>query len=75
MWAFSWEMAHVWRTRTGITRRVGLYLLHPEIGGDQLELAEADPLTVAWAREHHLPPESWSIPPDVARVLKESDDD
>jgi hypothetical protein len=69
------EMAHVWVTRTGFTRRVGLYLLHPAIGADMLELAGSDPLTVAWAREHHLPPEAWTVPAHVADVLKSCDDD
>ena len=69
------EMAHLWRTKTGITRRVGLYLLHPDIGGDHLALAGADPLTVAWTREHHLPEEQWTIPLHLARALKDADDD
>lgn len=69
------EMAQVWRTRTGITRRVGLYLLHPDIGGDQLELAGSDPLTSAWARQHHLPEEEWTIPVEIGRALKACDDD
>ena len=67
------DMAHLWVTRTGFTRRVGLYLLHPSIGGDMLELAGSDPLTVAWAREHHLPPEEWTVPAPVATVLKTCD--
>lgn len=69
------DMAHVWRTGRGFTRKVGLYLLHPQLGGDQLELAGADPLTAAWAREHHLPEESWTVPLEIGRVLKEADDD
>jgi hypothetical protein len=69
------EMAHVWRTKRGFTRKVGLYLLHPELGGDQLELAGADPLTVAWAREHHRPEEQWSVPRHLGHALKEADDD
>lgn len=69
------EMAHAWRTRSGFTRRVGLYLLHADIGGDQLALAGSDPLTVAWAREHHLREEAWTVPVDVGRVLKACDDD
>ena len=69
------DMAHVWRTSRGFTRRVGLYLLHADLGGDQLELAGSDPLTVAWAREHHLPEESWSVPVDIGRALKDADDD
>jgi len=69
------EMAHVWRTKTGITRRVGLYLLHPDLGGDQLELAESAPLTSAWARQHHLPEEEWTVPLEIGRVLRDADDD
>ena len=69
------DTAHLWTTRGGITRRVGLYLLHPEIGGDQLALAGSDPLTVAWAREHHKPESEWTVPLAVGRVLKDCDDD
>lgn len=61
--------------RRGIARRVGLYLRHGEIGADMLALAGADPLTVAWAREHHQPPERWSVPPGVGAVLAAADDD
>jgi hypothetical protein len=69
------DMAEVWTTRRGFTRKVGLYLLHTDIGGDQLALAGADPLTVAWAREHHLPEDAWSVPVTVGRALKDADDD
>lgn len=69
------EMAHLWVTRRGFTRKVGLYLLHPDIGGDQLALADSDPLTVAWAREHHKSEEEWTVPVEVGRVLKSCDDD
>jgi hypothetical protein len=69
------EMAQLWVTRHGFTRRVGLYMLHADIGADRLALAGSDPLTVAWAREHHLPEDEWTVPRDVARVLKDCDDD
>lgn len=69
------ETARLWTTGRGFTRKVGLYLLHPELGGDQLELAGSDPLTVAWAREHHQPEESWSVPVAIGQVLEEADDD
>jgi hypothetical protein len=69
------EMAPAWATRTGFTRKVGLYLLHPQIGGDLLELAGSDPLTVAWAREHHRPEGEWTVPAEIGRVLKACDDD
>jgi hypothetical protein len=69
------EAADDWIRTKGFTRRVGLYLHHPRLGGDLLELAGSDPLTVAWTREHHLPEESWSVALDVGRVLKACDDD
>jgi hypothetical protein len=64
-----------WTRTRGFTRRVGLYLQHPRLGGDMLAMAGSDPLTVAWAREHHLPPEEWTVPNDVGTVLKDADDD
>lgn len=69
------EMAHTWRRQRGIARKVGLYLLHADLGGDLLEVAGSHPLTVAWAREHHLPQDEWTVPADVGAVLKAADDD
>jgi hypothetical protein len=69
------EMAHTWSKQRGYARRVGLYLLHPELGGDLLELAGSDPLTVAWAREHHRPQAEWTLPAAIAQALKAADDD
>jgi predicted HD phosphohydrolase len=64
-----------WTRSRGFTRRVGLYLQHPKLGGDRLALAGSDALTVAWAREHHLPADDWSVPRQIGEVLKEADDD
>ena len=69
------EMAHTWRRHRGFQRRVGLYVLHPDLGGDLLALAGSDPLTVAWTREHHLPEDQWTVPKHLADVLKAADDD
>ncbi len=69
------DMALAWTETRGFTRRVGLYLEHPRLGGDMLALAGSDPLTIAWAREHHLPAEDWTVPDEIARVLKAADDD
>ena len=69
------QNAELWRSRSGFTRKVGLYLLHPDLGGDQLALAESDPLTVAWARQHHLPEERWTVPVEIGRALRDADDD
>lgn len=69
------EMAHTWRKQRGFARRVGLYLLHADLGGDLLAMADSDPLTVAWAREHHRPPEEWTVPRPIGEALKAADDD
>lgn len=58
-----------------LLRRLGQYRLHPELGGDLLEKASSDPLTVAWAREHHQPVERWTIDREIGAVLKACDDD
>ncbi len=64
-----------WRRARGIHRRIALYALHPAIGADLLELAGSDPLTVAWAREHHNPRDTWTVPLAVADVLDACDND
>jgi hypothetical protein len=69
------EQARDWKRGKGYVRRVGLYLLHDELGGDLLALAGSDPLTVAWAREHHRPEDDWSVDVHIGRVLHAADDD
>lgn len=55
--------------------RVGQYLHHPRLGGQLLAEVGSDDLTVAWAREHHLPPDRWTVPPEAGALLKAADDD
>jgi hypothetical protein len=69
------EMATTWRKQRGFARKVGLYLQHDQVGGDLLELAGSDPLTVAWTREHHRPASDWTVDRHVADALKAADDD
>ena len=69
------EQAVAWRETRGFTRRVGLYVLHPELGADLLGMAGSAPITAAWAAEHHLPPEQWTVPFAIGQALKEADDD
>jgi hypothetical protein len=69
------DMAMAWSETRGFTRRVGLYLEHPRLGADLLGLAGSAPLTVAWAAEHHLPPEDWTVPAEIGQALKDADDD
>lgn len=68
-------MAVEWSKAGGITRRVGLYLRHDELGADMLTLAGSHPLTVTWARQHHQRREDWAVPAAVGSVLKAADDD
>lgn len=65
----SWRVAGGWRAEAG------QYAAHDELGGDLLAAAGSDPVTVAWAREHHRPPSEWSLDPALAAVLKAADDD
>jgi hypothetical protein len=68
--------ARAWAQRPrGVRRRVAIYLDHPARGAALLEAAGSAPLTVAWAAEHHLPPQRWSVPTAVGRVLAAADDD
>lgn len=51
------------------------YYDHPAIGAALLDGAGSHPLAVAWAAEHHSAPSGWTVPADIARVLKTADDD
>jgi hypothetical protein len=64
-----------WQRSRGLHRRIALYARHPELGAQMLTLAGSDPLTVAWAREHHRPSDEWTVPADVATVLDACDND
>jgi len=55
--------------------RTARYLRHDAIGAQLLEQAGSDPVTVAWAREHHLAAEHWTVPPSLGLALKAADDD
>jgi hypothetical protein len=69
------DAATRWSERGGVLRRAGDYLRHDEIGAALLTEACSDPLTVAWAREHHLPVDRWTVPADIGAALKAADDD
>jgi hypothetical protein len=55
--------------------RVALYLTHDRVGGELLRRAGSDPLTVAWAEEHHLDPSRWSVDRRTGDALKAADGD
>ncbi len=73
-WVGGADMANVWADTTGFTRKVGLYLKYPELGGDLLVVAGSDDRVVAWAREHHKMPEEWTVPEAEGRLLMAADD-
>lgn len=73
-WVGGHEMAASWADTRGFTRKVGLYLQYPELGADVLRMAGSDPRVVAWAAEHHLPEEDWSVPVEAGRLLAAADD-
>ncbi len=60
---------------TGVRARLATYLRHDAVGAELLADAGADPLTVAWAREHHRPESSWTVPVPIGRALRDADDD
>ena len=68
------DSARHWVETRGFTRRVGQYVLYPELGVDLLKLAGSDDLVVAWSREHHLPEDQWTVPGEVGRALQLADD-
>ena len=63
-----------WTETRGIWRRIGLYAEYPKLGAEMLTLAGSDPLTVAWAREHHERPDDWTVPPELGHVLAAADE-
>lgn len=67
------EYARDWQRSTGLTRRVGLYLQYPQFGADLLSMAGSDELAVAWAREHHMAPEEWTVPREIGDALTAAD--
>jgi putative nucleotidyltransferase with HDIG domain len=71
------EMAGPWSQRRGFTRRVGLYLRHPELGAVSVRLAGGPEEAARWAAAHHDDPRpgDLGIPPVVVEALIAWDDD
>ncbi|MEM8904997.1 MAG: hypothetical protein AAGF02_14945 [Actinomycetota bacterium] len=70
----SEQRAEQWSWRSGLAGRIGMYLRYPALGADLLAEGGAAPMVVAWAREHHLPPEDWTIDRSTAEALRLADD-
>ena len=78
VWASSddEEQFERWLARDGgLRHRLAQYRNHPELGREVLAAAGSDEVTAAWAAEHHLPEDAWTVPADIGRLLKACDDD
>lgn len=71
------DMADAWSDRSGFTRRVGLYLRHPELGADRIRLAGGPEEAAVWAAAHQDPERSTTtgFPEPVVTALLAADDD
>jgi putative nucleotidyltransferase with HDIG domain len=49
------------------------YLAHDRIGAKLLRDCGSEEFTIAWAEQHHLPPERWSVDPRIGWLLKAAD--
>lgn len=68
------DLAEIWQERSGFTRKVGMYLRYGIIGSEMLELADSDPVVVAWSTEHHLPADAWTVPHQFGEILVAADE-
>lgn len=57
----------------GLRARMVLYAHHDHVGADMLREAGSADVVVAWAAEHHLPEDRWTVEPEVGRVLLAAD--
>jgi len=53
--------------------RARLYVEHDRLGGELLRAAGSDPFTIAWAEQHHLAPERWTVDRRIGALLKAAD--
>jgi putative nucleotidyltransferase with HDIG domain len=53
--------------------RFAVYFQHNERGAALLKAARSDPLTIAWAEQHELPPDRWTLPPEISDALIRAD--
>jgi hypothetical protein len=71
------DMADAWSTRRGFTRRVGLYLRHPELGADRIRIVGGPEEAARWAAAHHggVAADGLGIPETVVAALDACDND
>lgn len=67
------ERLAVCNDSSGWRAAVRLYVEHDRVGGQLLREAGSDPFTIAWAEQHHEPPERWTVDPRIGRLLNTAD--
>lgn len=71
------DWAEVWSHKRGITRKVGLYLRHPELGADRIRICGGSREAATWAECHQDPDryDACGLPAPVVAALAAADDD
>ena len=71
------DMAPVWSQKRGVTRRVGLYLRHPELGATRIRVVGGREEAARWADAHHdeQARAALDFPENVVAALYDADDD
>jgi hypothetical protein len=66
-----------WEERPGLRRRIALYLRHPELGGDMIQLAGGRAEVAHWAAAHHDRArfDPMVLPAPVVKALVAADND
>jgi putative nucleotidyltransferase with HDIG domain len=60
-------------TTSGWRATTRVYVEHDRVGGELLREAGSDPFTIAWAEQHHEPPERWTVDRRIGRLLSAAD--
>ena len=69
------DLAPSWQQRSGFTRKVGLYLGHPMLGGQRIRIVGGREVAAYWAEAHHGA-DRWvggPIPAAVCEILARAD--
>ena len=62
-----------WETSSGFRQRLAVYDAHPQRGAALLVAAGSHPTVVAWAHEHHLARDEWTLSASIGEALWRAD--
>ncbi len=75
VWAGGRSWAANRQDASGWLGAAARYATYPERGAHLLTSVGSDARVAAWAREHHLPPERWTVPAADGALLAGADDE